>query len=111
LKQSEGNKAFYRKLHPAEPVAPVDLKLTGLRPGRYRLIVHRTGYRRNDAYSDWIDMGMPKDLTSAQLITLEALTQDSPELSIEVRIDAGGLLERTLPMHQNDLVLVTLQRE
>jgi xylan 1,4-beta-xylosidase len=110
LKQSEGNKAFYRKLHPAQPVAPVDLKLSGLRPGRYRFTVHRTGYRHNDAYSAWIDMGLPKDLTVPQRTALDGLTKDVAETSAEVTVGSSGQLERMLPMHTNDLVLVTLDR-
>lgn len=111
LTQSEGNKAFYRRLHPAQSVAPVDLKLSGLRPGRYRLTVHRTGFGHNDAYSAWIDMGLPKDLTPAQLTALDHLVEDAPESSVEVTIDPSGRFEHRLGMLQNDIVLVSMERE
>ncbi len=111
LAQSEGDKAFYRKLHPAQPVTPVQLELSGLRPGRYRVSVHRTGYRHNDAYSAWIDMGLPKDLTPDQAKILNGLTKDAAESSIEVVVDASGRLNRRLPMYQNDLILVAVERE
>jgi len=111
LPQSEGNKAFYRKLHPAQPVAPVDLKLSGLAPGRYRLTVRRTGYQHNDAYSAWIDMGLPKDLTPAQLIALNHLVEDVPESSVEVTVDSSGCFEHRFDMRQNDIVLVSMERE
>ncbi len=111
LSQREGDKAFYRRLHPAQSTAPVQLELGGLRPGRYRMTVHRTGYRHNDAYSAWIDMGLPTDLTPTQVEALTGLTEDTPEFSIDLIVNASGRLEHRFPVHQNDLVLVTIKRE
>jgi beta-xylosidase len=111
LPQREGDKAFYRRLHPAQSTAPVQLELGGLRPGRYRMTVHRTGYRHNDAYSAWIDMGLPTDLTPTQVEALTGLTEDRPEFSIDLIVNASGRLEHRFPVHQNDLVLVTIKRE
>ena len=45
----------------------VELHVSHVKAGSYRLMVHRTGFRANDAYSAFIEMGSPKDLTSTQL--------------------------------------------
>jgi xylan 1,4-beta-xylosidase len=111
LPQNEGNKAFFRKLHPVGPGAPVTLHLTHLTPGRYTLQLFRTGYRANDAYSAYIDLGLPKDLTPAQLQQSHTLTQDQPELTTTLTIDATGTLTRTVPIRTNDIVLLKLTRK
>jgi len=46
--------------------------------------VYRTGFRANDAYSAYIDMGKPTALSAPQLDELKQLTRDLPET------DRGG---------------------
>jgi len=70
--------------------------------------VYRTGYHANDAYSAYIEMGAPKDLTAAQVAHLIALTRDSPERDRVVQSGAGGTVEVTVSMSSNDIVLLQL---
>lgn len=107
--QKVSNRPFYRALVPAKPEAPAALAFTGLKPGSYRLRVHRTGYRHNDAYSSYIDMGLPDALTPAQLGKLQAMTQDVPEFDRVIRVGAKGQFDYRLPLQTNDIALVTLE--
>lgn len=108
--QKESNRPFYRKLRPATPVAPVDLTVTKLEPGRYRLMIFRTGFKANDAYSQYIEWGRPEDLSSKQLAELQRLTRDVPEEDVAVTVDASGAFHRSLPLRTNDVVLVKLEK-
>ena len=108
--ETESNRPYFRKLHPAAPLPSVDLRLTSLEPGRYRLIVHRTGFDANDAYSQYIRWGLPKDLSAQQIAQLQKLTSDVPEQQMTVRVGPGGTYHRMVPMRTNDVVLVELQR-
>ncbi len=108
-KQELSNKPFYSRIVPATAVAPVEFKLSHLKAGTYHLQVHRTGFRVNDAYSAYIDMGAPKDLTPEQVAKLNGLTKDAPEIARTVRVGANGGLKLALPMHSNDIVLLTLE--
>ena len=74
------------------------------------MTIHRTGYRANDAYSAYIDMGAPKDLSPAQLDRLKNLTRDVPETDRAVEVGKGGSYQFSLPMHSNDVVLVALEK-
>jgi hypothetical protein len=56
-------------------------------------------------------MGLPTDLTPTQVEALTGLTEDTPEFSIDLIVNASGRLEHRFPVHQNDLVLVTIKRE
>ena len=109
--QKVSNRSFYTKVIPSHPVAPVNLHLTHLAANAsYRLEVHRTGFHANDAYTAYIELGSPKELTEAQIAHLNDLTQDLPETDKVVRSGADGTVEITFPMNSNDIVLVKLVR-
>ncbi len=105
--QSVSNKPFYSRIVPNKSSAPVDMSVAGLKPGRYTLEIRRTGFRKNDAYSAYIDMKAPDSLTPAQLTQLQGLTVDKPEVR-QVTVGANGMAAVSLPMSSNDIVLVTL---
>jgi xylan 1,4-beta-xylosidase len=108
--QKVSNRPFYSRIVPAEPAPSLELSVSHLKSGSYRLKVHRTGFRANDAYSAYIDMGAPKDLSPAQLDQLRNLTRDVPETDRVTQVGTNGIYEFSLPMHSNDVVLVTLER-
>jgi xylan 1,4-beta-xylosidase len=110
LPQEEGDKAFYRRPHPTGPAAPVDLEIGHLAPGSYRLQVFRTGYQANDAYSAYIAMGLPKDLTAEQLHRLRDVTDDAAESTATVVIGRDGRLHKRIQLKANDVVFVSLAR-
>jgi xylan 1,4-beta-xylosidase len=89
--------------------APIEFHAAHLNPHTsYQLEIHRTGYDANDAYSAYIRMGMPKDLTTAQIAQLNDLTRDLPEKTTTVRSRTDGSLSFTVPMRSNDIVLISL---
>jgi xylan 1,4-beta-xylosidase len=108
--QNESNRPFFRKLRPAAAAPSVDLKVTNLKPGTYRLQVYRTGFKANDAYSRYIEWGMPKDLSADQIATMQKLSADLPEADANVTVSADGIFRRTLAMRVNDVVLVKLEK-
>ena len=107
--QPTSNGVFFGKPVPATEAPSVQLDFRHLAPGRYRMQVRRTGYKANDAQTAYLEMGSPKDLTPAQLQTLQQLTADKAEVDRTVRVGADGRTHWTLPMRSNDIVLVTLE--
>lgn len=105
--QTVSNRPFYQRPHPTFDVEPLKVKVAGLKPGSYRLRVRRTGYRANDAYSAYIDMGLPKTLTVEQLGQLRGLTEDRPEIEKTVSVRDEAVVD--LPMRANDIVLIELE--
>jgi xylan 1,4-beta-xylosidase len=106
--QQVSNRPFYTHLVPSVAAAPVAIEVANLAAGAYRLQVFRTGYRHNDAYSAWLEMGSPPSLSPEQLRQLENLTRDEPETDRTVRVGSNRKLTLDLPMSSNDMVLVTL---
>jgi xylan 1,4-beta-xylosidase len=108
--QSVSDRPFYTQLIPAHSAAPVTIKVTHLSPGAvYHLEIHRTGYHANDAYSAYLEMGSPTDLTPPQIAHLNFLTRDAPETDRTVRASNAGVVSVDVPMSSNDIVLVTLE--
>ncbi|MDF0546650.1 beta-xylosidase [Sphingobium sp. H39-3-25] len=107
--QPISNRPFFTKLLPATSEPATTLRFSGVAPGRYRLVVRRTGYRANDAYSRYLEMGSPAKLTDAQLAELQALASDTPETDQTVRIGKDGRYNVRLPMRSNDVILATIE--
>jgi xylan 1,4-beta-xylosidase len=108
--QTVSNRSFYSRIVPAISVPSARVSVNHLKPGSYRVRVHRTGFRNNDAYSAYIDMGMPKDLKPEQFEQLTKLTRDVPESDRVVRVGKSGSYKFSLPMRSNDVVLIMLER-
>lgn len=104
----ETDQIFYKREQPAKLSRATRLKLTDLPNGSYMLSVYRTGYQQNDAYTAYLHMGSPNQLTRAQVAKLQQAASGAPVESrlIDVKEHA---FEETFPMQQNDTVLVTLQ--
>lgn len=107
--QPTSNRPFYTKPLPAVPAAPLALDLRGLAPGAYTLRLYRTGYRANDAYTEWLRWGRPGTLSAARLQRLQALTADRPEQQRRVRVGPDGRLRQRIAMRSHDVVLLTLE--
>ncbi|MEK8045228.1 GH39 family glycosyl hydrolase [Ideonella margarita] len=108
--QKMSNRPFYGKPVPSVPAAPVQLSLSQLQPGTWRITVRRTGHEANDAYTAWLKMGSPADANAGQIRRLHALTTDRPETTRVVRVGPAGQLDWKLPMRSNDIALVTFER-
>jgi xylan 1,4-beta-xylosidase len=104
------NQVFFKKEQPIVPLPDKQLAIEHLHDGSYRLEVFRTGYQQNDAYTAYLHMGSPADLTTAQVEALKQASSGAPSESRTVTVK-GGRFNQKLPMHQNDTVLVTLTRQ
>lgn len=104
--QKLSNKPFYSRLVPNHASTPIQVSLQGLKPGAYKLSVQRTGYRANDAYSAYIDIGAPKDLSVRQVQHLQDITGDKPEAERKIVVGSSGTAEISVTMNSNDIVLI-----
>ena len=103
------DQVFYKGDQPARPAGPVVLRVANLPAGTYSLQVYRTGYRMNDAYTMYLDMGAPGQLTRAQAGALREGASGAP-VEQEVVAHGGGGFVKDLALRENDVVLVMLQR-
>ena len=108
--KGENNQVYYKRDLPAGKKGAVRLELSHVAPGRYGLACYRIGYRANDAYSTYLDLGSPNQLTRVQVDYIKAVNSGAPELQTLVTIGEDGRLQREFDLRANDLVLITLTR-
>lgn len=107
---NSNNQHFYREERPTRPAPSARLVIRGLRPGRYTLRVVRVGYHSNDAYTAYLHMGAPQQLTRAQVAALQQAANGAPELIRLVQVKGKGDFDLPLSIRENDVVFATLSR-
>ena len=105
--QNISNRPYFRQVRPSPPAPPLVLRFRGMAPGEHAVAVRRVGFRHNDAYTAWLEMGLPQTLDEDQVAQLHALTADQPEV-MPMTIGADGEGSLTLPMDVHDVVLVEI---
>lgn len=107
--QPISNRPFFRQVRPPAPAASLEVRIANLRPGRHRATVRRVGFKANDAYTAYLEMGAPAALSQDQLQHLQALTRDEAEAH-EIAVDADGVGRLRLPMSIHDVVMIEVAR-
>ncbi len=102
------NQVYYRRDLPARPKGAVSLRLTNLRAGDYQVEVFQVGYRVNDAYAAYRDLGAPAQLTREQVAKIKAESCGDARERFAVRIDPRQTFERRFDLRENDVLLVVL---
>ena len=103
LPDKVNNQQFYIKDLPPKAKGQVAVTLRGLKPGAYALTVSQVGYKQNDAFTAYIGMGSPKQLTRQQVATLKAQATGKPSQQKTVTVGADGRLATSLPLRENDV--------
>ena len=98
---------FYNHEQPAQPAPSTNLTIDHVANGAYQLNVYRTGYQHNDAFTAYLHMGSPANLSPAQVEALNQIANGAPTETRTLTI-TNHHFNQTFPMHQNDTVLVTL---
>ena len=106
----ENDQVFYKRDQPAKPKGSVTLTIADLPAGRYKVSYSKVGYRANDAYATYMDIGSPSQLTPAQVALIRRRNSGAPYASEIVKIEQGREFMKTLPMRENDVYFVTLTR-
>jgi xylan 1,4-beta-xylosidase len=102
------DQVYFRQPHPAGDIGAVQIKLTGVPPGKYDLQVRRVGYRQNDAYTAYLEMGAPAQLTRAQERTLRDSSRGEPESSRQIEIKSTREFNESLPLRENEVILLNI---
>jgi xylan 1,4-beta-xylosidase len=108
---TENNQVRYKRDLPAPLKSKVTLALSGVPRGQYSMSLRRVGYRANDAYTAYLDLGSPNQLTKAQAEHLKAMSDGRPERTAVIKVARDGILSQTFDLRENDVCLITLKRK
>jgi xylan 1,4-beta-xylosidase len=106
----ESDQEFFKRDVPARNWGKVHVSVAGLPPGSYQMNVYRVGYQVNDVYADYLKMGSPANLNRAQLRQLAEKNDGRAVESGHIRVRAGETFMRDVPLRENDVYLITLER-
>jgi xylan 1,4-beta-xylosidase len=109
LPEKVNNQQFFIKDLPPKNKGDVQLSLKGLKKGVYTMEISQVGYKRNDAFTAYIGMGSPKQLTRPQVATLKSIANGKPTERKKVQVGADGKLSMKLPLRENDVYLLNLR--
>jgi xylan 1,4-beta-xylosidase len=108
LPEGLNNQQYFIKDLPAKSKGEVQVNLKGLKKGAYTLSISQVGYQRNDAFTAFIGMGSPDQLSKPQVATLKSLATGKPSQQRRVVVGSDGRFSTSLPMRENDVYLVKL---
>ena len=101
----------FRQINVPKPHTPATIHISSVPTGNYHLAIYRIGLGENDAYSAYLKMGAPGQLTPAQVRQLKALSTGAPVEEQHTHVDDSNLWERSIPMRDNEVVLLTMTPE
>jgi xylan 1,4-beta-xylosidase len=107
---STNNQVFYKRDLPSKPVQPVSLLMSNLPEGTYLLTEYATGYLKNDAYTQYVHIGSPSQLSLEQEKALKELSNGAPEKQQIIKIEKNKPMEISYPMRANDVKFITLKK-
>ncbi|HEY3760499.1 MAG TPA: glycoside hydrolase [Verrucomicrobiae bacterium] len=99
---------FYDHELPTKDIGRAKLSISDLPAGSYSLAIYQTGYRANDVFTGYLDMGSPSQLTPSQVNILRRESNGDPESVETIQIEAGKPFTREFSMRQNDVYFVEL---
>ena len=105
--QGQVDQTFYKQKLPASDKGSLTIELSHVPDGNYTASVFQVGYQQNDAYTAYLNLGAPAQLTLQQVDSLKAASAGAPLTQTRITVK-GGRFTRTLPLRTNDVFLFTL---
>jgi len=111
LEDTTNNQVYYKRELPAKAKGTVIASFENVPAGKYKLTIFKTGYRANDAYTTYLDLGSPHQLTRQQVALIKQKNSDAPAASKIITIGTDRGYRIPLNVNENDVWLVTLNKE
>jgi len=108
LPDNLNNKDYYIRDLPSKPKNKLKINIADLPEGNYSLEIYKVGYRSNDAYTTFYDLGRPDQLSEKQVEQIKKLNDGSPFYSKIIKVKSGNSFSRELNMRENDVYFLNL---
>ena len=105
------NQVYYKRDLPSLPKNKVTLNLIDVPEGKYALDIYRVGYRVNDAYATYMNLGSPAQLTKAQVAKIKSDNSGAPISSSTVKVGRDEKVQQHFDLRENDVYLFLLKRQ
>jgi len=108
LPDSINNQTYYVKDLPSKSKGKVKVSVSHVPAGTYTLEIYKVGYRVNDAYTQYVDMGKPNQLNKQQVEELKSRNNGSAVARETITVNENITYLRELDIRENDVFLLNL---
>ncbi len=105
---SVNNQVYYIRDLPSRDKGKLKIDLAGVPEGNYSLEIYKVGYRCNDAYATYYDLGRPNQLTKQQVGQIKKLNDGSPFSTEMVKVKPDGVFAKEINIRENDVYFLRL---
>jgi xylan 1,4-beta-xylosidase len=104
------NQVYYKRELPSKDKGSARIVFNNVPAGSYVLDVYKVGYRVNDAYTTYLDLGSPSQLSLKQEKVIKQKNAGQPVSSDIIKIESGKVFQKDLPLRENDVYLLVLNK-
>jgi len=108
---SVNNQEYYIRDLPSKSKGKIEIKVAGLKNGKYKLEIYKTGYQVNDAYADYLVLGRPSQLTGKQVEQIKMRNDGKPVLSEFIKVKGYQPFIKTLEIRENDVIFAKIIKQ
>lgn len=108
---SVNNQVYYIHDLPAKSKGKVKIDISEIPPGIYKVDIYKVGYRVNDPYTTYSDMGRHSQLTKEQVQKIKKLNDGSAISSEKIEVKDGATFLKELKIRENDVFLLTMTQQ
>jgi xylan 1,4-beta-xylosidase len=96
---------------PAKSKGKVKINLSHIPAGKYTVEVYKVGYRTNDVYTGYLDMGKPNQLNKQQVDKLKKQNDGLPVITRQIEIKPNSVFSEAFDIRENDVYLINLVKK
>ena len=105
------NQVYYSKDLPSKSKGEVKIEVKGMQKGEYNLVIYQVGYKVNDAYTDYLALGRPSQLSREQVNFIKAKNNGEPIATEKVTINSTGTYSKNFKIKENDVVMFNFVKQ
>jgi xylan 1,4-beta-xylosidase len=105
---SVNNQDYFIRDLPSKDKGKLKISVSGVPAGDYSLEVYKVGYRCNDAYTTYFDLGRPSQLTKQQVEQIKKLNSGLPVSGEIIKVKTDGVFAKELNLRENDVYFLKL---
>ena len=102
---------YYIRDLPSKSKGKVRIQISDIPAGMYDLQIYKVGYRVNDPYTTYFDMGRPHQLTKAQVQKIKKLNNGSAVYCEKIEVQNEKPFLKEFNIRENDVFFMTLTKQ
>ncbi len=106
--ESINNQDYFNQDLPAKNKGVVEINVSNFPEGNYQLEIYKVGYKSNDPYTLYYQLGSPEQLTKRQVEFLKSSSNGTPEVKELIKIDSDHIFKHEIPLCENDVIFINL---